>query len=143
MDAYNCDACQCHKLDGRSAGHLAPHTICAVPWEQVDIDLIIPWTVQVKTGSLYEFMALTCIDRITGLAELICIDNKTMIHIAAKFDEYWLLRYPRHITCCHNNGGEFMGWVFQQLLEDYGIKDVPMTGAIPRQMGCASACVRQ
>ena len=109
IDAYSCDACQRHKLDGRGAGHLAPCTVRAAPWEQVDVDLIGPWTVPLKRGSLFEFMVLTCIDCVTGLVELFRIDDKTSAHVAAKFDECWLSRYPRPMTCCHDNGGEFTG----------------------------------
>ena len=106
MDRFKCDACQRYKLDGRGAGQLAPRVVRAAPWEQVDVDLIGPWTVPVRTGSSYEFMALTCIDRVTGLSELIRIDDKTAQHVAAKFDECWLLRYPRPMTCCHDKGGK-------------------------------------
>ena len=114
---------------------MAPRTVRAAPWEQVDIDLIGPWTVPVRTGNSYEFMALTCIDRVTGLAELIRVEDKTSMHVAAKFDECWLSRYPRPMTCCHDNGGEFTGWEFQQLLADFGIKDVPTTSRNPASNG--------
>ena len=135
MQTCHCDACQRNKIDGRGAGHLAPRTVRAAPWEQVDVDLIGPWTVECKTGSSFEFMALTCIDRVTGLAELIRIDDKTAMHVAAKFDECWLSRYPRPMICCHDNGGEFTGWEFQQLLTDFGIKDVPTTSRNPSSNG--------
>ena len=135
ITAYGCDACQRYKLDGRGSGHFAPRTVRAAPWEQVDVDLVGPWTVQVKTGSSFEFMALTCIDRVTGLAELIRIDDKTSMHVAAKFDECWLSRYPRPMLCCHDNGGEFTGWEFQQLLTQFGIKDVPTTSRNPSSNG--------
>ena len=90
IDAYRCDACQRYKLNGKGAGHMAPRTVRAAPWEQVDVDLIGPWTVDVRTGNSYKFMALTCIDRVTGLSELIRIDDKTAQHVAAKFDELWI-----------------------------------------------------
>jgi len=114
---------------------MAPRTVRAAPWEQIDVDLIGPWSVDVRTGNSYEFMALTCIDRVTGLAELIRIDDKTAQHVAAKFDELWLSRYPRPYSCCHDNGGEFVGWEFQQLLADFGIKDVPTTSRNPASNG--------
>ena len=66
---------------------------------------------------------------------MICIDGKTAMNVAAKFDECWLSKYPRPITCCHNNGGEFTGWEFQQLLADFGIKDVPTTSHNPASNG--------
>ena len=75
VQTYHCDACQRNKIDGRGAGQLAPGTVRAAPWEQVDVDLIGHWTVDVKTGSSFEFMAFACIGRVTGLAELIRIDE--------------------------------------------------------------------
>ncbi len=40
------------------------------------MDLIGPWIVQVR-GNPYEFSALTAIDTVTNLVELIRVDNKT------------------------------------------------------------------
>ena len=80
---------------------------------------------QTRTGRTYEFSALTSIDRATGLAELIRIDNKTSNYVAAKFIESWLSRYPIPFSCCHDNGGKFTGSEFQTTLSDFGIKDVP------------------
>lgn len=87
------------------------------------------------TGRVYEFKALTSIDRVTGLPELIRIDDKTSAHVAAKFEESWLSRYPRPFLCCHDNGGEFTGWEFQKLLRDFGVKDVPTTSRNPTANG--------
>ena len=84
---------------------------------------------------MYEFSCLTSIDRVTGLAELIRIDNKTAEHVAATFEESWLPRYPRPFSCCHDNGGEFSGWKFQKLLTDFGMKDVPTTSHNPASNG--------
>ena len=67
------------------------------------------------------------IEYITELEEPIRIDNKTSEHIATKFEESWLSRYPKPFSCCHDNGGEFSGLEFQKLLTDFGIKDVPTT----------------
>ena len=71
----------------------------------------------------------------TGLAELIRIDNKTSEHVTSKFDESWLSRYPRPFSCCHDNGGEFTGWEFQKQLTDFGIRDVPTTSRNPASNG--------
>ncbi len=57
------------------------------PWEQVDVDLIGPWKITTSTNRTYGFLALTCVDRVTGLAELIRIDNKESSHVAYKFVE--------------------------------------------------------
>ena len=76
VDTYSCDTCQRHKVGWTRCRPLGTtYTVRAAPWEQVDVDLIGPWTVPVKTGSLFEFLVLTCIDRVTGLAEFIRISD--------------------------------------------------------------------
>ena len=57
-----------------------------MPWEQADVDLIGSWKIMMSTNRTYEFLALTCIDRVTCLAELIRIDNKESDHVANKFE---------------------------------------------------------
>jgi hypothetical protein len=42
----------------------------------------------------YEFNALTMIDAVSTLVELIRIDDKTLATIARKFAQVWLSRYP-------------------------------------------------
>ena len=37
-------------------------------------------------------------------------------------DSEWLDRYPRPIRCIHDNGTEFTGEAFQELLRSYGVK---------------------
>ena len=135
IESIKCDACQRYKVSGRGFGHLPPGDVIAAPWEQVDVDLIGPWTVQTRTGRVYEFSALTSIDRVTGFPELIRIEGKTSEHVANKFEESWLSRYPRPFSCCHDNGGEFTGWEFQKLLADFGTKDVPTTSRNPSANG--------
>ena len=103
-----------------------------MPWQQVDVDLIGPWEVPTGTGRIYKLKALTCIDRVTNLPELIRIDCKDSDHIAAKFEECWLSRYPRPEMCCHDGGGEFKGHQFQNLLYSFGIADVCTTSRNPQ-----------
>jgi transposase InsO family protein len=51
---------------------------------------------------------------------------------ATKFFLSWVTRYPRPQRCVHDNGGEFIGWQFQQLLGDLGITSVPTTSRNPQ-----------
>ena len=94
------------------------------------MDLIGPWTVKIGKKA-HTFSALTVIDPVTNLTELIRIDNKTAKHIASKFARTWLSRYPWPQKCIHDNGGEFTGFEFQELLEQCNIKDVPTTSRNP------------
>ena len=72
---------------------LPEHKVCITPWEAVASDLIGPWTVKVN-GSNAEFNALTCIDTASNLVELVCVDNKTSLHIRSRFMQSWLAQYP-------------------------------------------------
>ena len=135
VEQFKCDSCQRYKTDGRGYGHLASRDVRAAPWEQVDVDLIGPWSIPVGTGKIYELYALTSIDRVTGYPEIIRVDNKTSEEVSSKFQQSWLARYPRPMVCCHDNGGEFTGWEFQQMLFSLGIKDVPTTSRNPAANG--------
>ena len=42
-----------------------------------------------------------------------------------------MARYPWPKRCIHDNGGEFTGWEFQQLLQKTDVKDVPTTSRNP------------
>ena len=50
----------------------------------------------------------------------------------SKFGQSWLARYPCPKRCIHDNGGEFNGHQFQELLVKYQIKDVPTTSKNPQ-----------
>ena len=105
--------------------------IRSLPFEECAVDLIGPWTIQVRDKP-YEFNALTMIDTVSNLVELVQIDDKTAAHIARKYAQVWLTRYPWPARCIHDNGGEFIGPEFQLLLEGCRIKDVPTTSKNPQ-----------
>jgi hypothetical protein len=48
-------------------------------------------------------------------------------HVAMRFENKWLSRYPRPSRCIHDQGPEFMGVDFQRILLLNGIKDVATT----------------
>jgi RNase H-like domain found in reverse transcriptase/Integrase zinc binding domain/Reverse transcriptase (RNA-dependent DNA polymerase) len=126
-----CDPCQRYKSPGQSYGELPVREAVIAPWTEVAVDLIGPW--KIKIGNrLYHFQALTCIDPATGFAELIRIRNRSSEHVAILFENQWLSRYPRPERCIHDNGGEFIGWSFQQMLQNNQIKDVPTTVKNPQ-----------
>jgi hypothetical protein len=131
IDNYNCDHCQRNKLDGKGYGHLPEREIRSLPFEECAVDLIGPWTIQVRDKP-YEFNALTMIDTVSNLVELVRIDDKTSGHIAKKYAQVWLSRYPWPARCIHDNGGEFIGPEFQYLLQGCRIKDVPTTSKNPQ-----------
>ena len=95
------------------------------------MDLIGPWKIRVQ-GIEIEFNALTCIDPVTNLVELTRINNKTSAHVATKFEQVWLSRYPRPPACIHDNDGEFISEAFQRKLEQHAIKSVNTTSKNPQ-----------
>ena len=131
IDNFKCDVCQRHKLQGPGYGLLPPRTARFAPWEEVHIDLVGPWPVKVGDKELM-FQALTCIDPVTNLVDIIRVDNKYPAHVQQKFQNCWLSRYPWPKRCVHDQGGEFTGWEFQQLLEQCNIISRPITALNPQ-----------
>lgn len=132
--AFKWDACQRHKFDGKDMGYFPPCEVWAAPWEQVDTHLAGPWMVEARTGKAHEFSALTLMHRVMGLAELIRPDNKTAMHVVAKFKESWLSRHPHLILCSCDNVGEFKADCLQFLMH-FTIKNVPTTNHNPAANG--------
>ena len=123
----DCDQC---KLLGKGYGHLPPRNTKLQPWEEVACDTIGPWKIKVN-GQVAEFKALTAIDIVSSVCELVRVDNGTSVEAANKFESSWLHRYPRPTTCIHDNGPEFQ-FGFIQKLEQWGIKNVPTTSRNPQ-----------
>jgi hypothetical protein len=130
IDTLNCEVCERYKLQGAGYGELPPREALIAPWSETHVDLIGPWVIKVN-GVDVEFNALTSIDPVLNLVELIRVDSKTSAHIRDKFQQSWLSRYPWPVRCVHDNGGEFTGWEFQQLLEQCGIQPKPTTSRNP------------
>lgn len=95
------------------------------------VGLIGHWKISIR-GKNYEFNTLISIDTVTSLVELVCIDRKTSEHVTRKFSHSWLAGYPWPTGCIHDNGGEFTGFSFQQLLEKANIKNVPTSSKNPQ-----------
>ena len=112
-----CDACQRFKNHGRGLGELALREL--------------PWTLKVA-GQELRFLALTIIDTVTNLIELVHIHAPNAAHIALLFENTWLVRYPRPSHCIHDEGGEFTGYAFQQMLLQNGIHDHCTTARNPQ-----------
>ncbi len=116
IDKHKCDHCQRYKLDGKGYGHLPECKICSMSCEERAVDLIGPWTIQVQDKP-FKFNALTMIDSVLNLVKLVRIDDKTSAHIAKKYAQVWLTRYPWPARCIHNNGGKFIEPEFHLFLE--------------------------
>lgn len=127
-----CDSCQRNKSPGPGYAEMPPRNATEVPFEQVAVDLIGPWKIEVPGYGLIQFKALTIIDQATTLSELVRIDNKTSAHITMQFENQWLARYPRPMSCIYDPGSEFIGHPFQQCLHRNGIEGAPSSVKNPQ-----------
>ena len=93
--------------------------------------MIGPWRVSINQFE-YEFRALTCIDSIIGLPEVIPVENATSSVVAQAFEDNWLSRYPAPSKCIHDNGNGFLGPAFSSMLRKNKIKSVPTTVKNPQ-----------
>ena len=78
------------------------------------------------------FLALTIIDTVTNLVEIVLLDKKSAANVALQFQNTWLARYPRPIHLIYDQGSEFTGAAFQQMLYRTHINGRPITVKNPQ-----------
>ena len=88
-------------------------------------------------------MALTIIDQVTNVTELVRVDNKTAEHAARNFALTRLSRCPWPENCIHDNGREFTGWEFQKLLSNKKLMILLLQVVILQAMSCVNTCIKQ
>ena len=127
-----CPECQRFKSRGAGYGQLAPREALAAPWYEVQVDTIGPWVIKLGDYDI-EFWALTMIDTVTNLAELVRLPSRRPSSevTARAFEINWLLRYPRPMRVVHDQGTEFKA-NFLAMLRTYGIDPVPTTVRNPQ-----------
>ncbi len=67
----SCRACQVNKKWKLKYGHPPPKSIITVPWRALCVDLIGPYTLKGKDGTIIDFMALTMIDPATSWFKIV------------------------------------------------------------------------
>jgi hypothetical protein len=130
-----CDECQRHKIVGKpnyGILPLVPALRDKKPFEKIQLDCAGPWTVQIKDGPMtqkivYEIFILTMVDVCTNWTELALIPTTSSRTVATQFDINWLCRYPRPTEVGYDNGKEFIGDEFRELLVSYDITPKPTT----------------
>ena len=113
------------------------------------VDLVGPYTIKAKDGSILDFMCLTMIDPATGWFEIQELPNcdvtyvrkgeevvkviidKSSMSVARLFNKTWLSRYPRAKSIIYDNGSEFKLY-FELLCDSFGIKRKPTTVKNPQ-----------
>ena len=76
---HKCDTCQRSKRKQRQYGKLPPKVAVVIPWKNVCADLIGPYTICGKDGTVLDFMCLTMIDPATGWFEIIELPCHTVL----------------------------------------------------------------
>ncbi len=125
IEHFACDVCPWTKPSGPGHGLLPNCDIAGAPWEEVAVDLIVPWPVSIPHGTV-EFFALTCIDTTPNLVKVARIFEKSSNHIATHFEHTWLSWYPKPMQVIHDYGAEFTCFTFEHLLQMLNIKPVPI-----------------
>ena len=129
-----CNVCQKFKLGGKNNHGLIP-LVQALrdkdPWEKLMADCAGPWTIKVKAenGEIVKFTIHICsmMDACTGWVELATITSASSAKIASAVEKNWFFSKPRPRVCGHDNGPEFMGHEFQDLLAKYQCASMPTT----------------
>lgn len=130
----DCQICPQVKTGGRQYGELAPRDAPIIPWHEVHLDCIGPWSIKLNDIT-FEFNALTMIEPVFNLIEIVRIPdvpvsdsspttrfkpNKTGAEMKRLFENHWLSRYPMPLRVLHDGGPEFENHDFQFHLMDIG-----------------------
>jgi hypothetical protein len=67
----SCRSCQLNKKRKLKYGHLSSKIVITIPWQALCVDLIGPYTLKGKDGSVIDFMALRMIDPATSWFEVV------------------------------------------------------------------------
>ena len=78
----------------------------------------------------------------TNLVDIVRIEQKTSHHIKQKFAQSWMAQYPWPKRCVHDNGGEFIGWEFQEFLAKLEYKTYQPPVIIPQLILCVNVCTK-
>jgi transposase InsO family protein len=98
---------------------------------EIAVDTIGPWTLDVTNQQL-KFHALTIIDLVTNLVEMVRLGKQTLAHVALQFTNTWLPHYPNPISCVYDQGGEFTSWAFHDMFKRHFIQCCPTTTKNPQ-----------
>ena len=135
-----CKTCQVQKRKKQKFGKLPTKQVIDKPWEYLCVDLIGPYTLKGKDGSVVDFMCLTMIDPASSWFEIVELpvkdilptDDKTKEAYFDKSSEMisllvnkcWFSRYPRCKNIIYDNGSEFK-LHFETLCNKYRVTRKP------------------
>ena len=83
----HCSHCKRFKINAQKYGKLPPKDISHLnPWDEVHVDMIGPWKITINKFE-YVFRAVTCIDAVINLPEIIPVDNARSQMVANAFED--------------------------------------------------------
>ena len=88
-----CSDCQMYKHPGHGYGHLAPCEALFQPFTEIAVDMIGPWKVCIN-NELMIFHALTIIDTVLNLVEIVTLNRASGDETAQTLEHSWLYCYP-------------------------------------------------
>ena len=126
-----CRQCQLYKKSRKKYGQLPPKEAESVPWKQVNVDVVGPFTVRTSNNKRHTLQALTMLDPVTGWFEIKDLKEVNSETTTEAFNNCWLSRYPRPQQIGFDNGSEFKK-TFVELCHNYGIDRHPTTAHNPQ-----------
>ena len=130
----HCDACQRYKNLGPGIGHVPPRDETMVPSEQIAIDTVGPWSINVPGFGKVTINAYSIIDTVTNLLELKRATqmNPTGLESVQVLEDTWLSRYPKPVRIIYDQGTEYRNIDFESFLVSQGITGCPSTVKNPQ-----------
>ena len=145
------ERCQLEKRCKRKYRHLPPTTAHVIPWNQVCMDLVGPYTIKSDNTTIMHFIRLTILDPATSWFEIMELPNrdipyvrakdtqeitevirdKTSVCVARLFNKSLLSCYPRVVGIIYHNGDKFKLF-FKNLCKCFQLKHKPTTIKNPR-----------
>ena len=87
-----------------------------IPWNTLCVDLIGPYTANLRGGQHTKLQCMAFIDPATGWFEITKIPNKKSSTLAKLLSTVWLSRYPLTSNWVMDNGTEFKKYFIQSLI---------------------------
>ena len=126
----DCEVCARMKKDSPRHGQLAPRVVPSAPWTEAHCDQIGPWEYAVK-GLKVKVRALTMVDPVTNLVEIVRVRSTACDETARAFTDTWLSRCPLPERVLHDGGPEFVGHQWDFMSQAWGLARARISAHTP------------